>query len=311
MSSTNSNSSVRMETVDHDHDGQRVDNFLSARMKGLPRSLIYRLIRTGQVRINGKRCKPANRLHEGDQVRIPPARLKEKGEADISDRVLQQLRECILYEDGDTLVVNKPSGMAVHAGSGLPWGMIDGLRRLYPEQYLELVHRLDRETSGCLVLARSGRSLQHLSTQFRDGQAAKRYLCLLEGSLSEAVVEVDAPLARVQAGQKRQVEVSPDGKEALTRFHLLQALPGASYAEAELLTGRTHQIRVHALHLGMPLAGDQKYADRESLKSWRRRGLRRLFLHAHSLQIENVNGQMMDFNAPLPEELRAVLSGLE
>lgn len=311
MSTKNSNSSVRMETVGRDHDGQRVDNFLSARMKGLPRSLIYRLIRTGQVRINSKRCKPASRLAEGDLVRIPPARIKERGEADISDRVLQQVRECVLHEDGDTLVVNKPSGMAVHAGSGLPWGMIDVLRRIYPEQYLELVHRLDRETSGCLVLARNGPSLQHLSTQFRDGQTDKRYLCLLDGTLSEAVVEVDAPLARVQAGQRRQVEVSPDGKAAFTRFHLLQALPTASYAEAELLTGRTHQIRVHALHLGMPLAGDQKYADRESLKSWRARGLRRIFLHAHALQIKTVNGQLMDFNAPLPEELRAVLSGLE
>ena len=311
MSNKNGSSSVRMETVDHDHDGQRVDNFLSARMKGLPRSLIYRLIRTGQVRINGKRCKPASRLNEGDQVRIPPARLKEKGEADISDRVLQQLRECILHEDSDILVVNKPSGMAVHAGSGLPWGMIDVVRRIYPEQYLELVHRLDRETSGCLVLARNGRSLQHLSTQFRDGRADKRYLCLLDGTLSESVVEVDAPLARVQAGQKRQVEVSVEGKAALTRFHLLQALCGASYAEAELLTGRTHQIRVHALHLGMPLAGDQKYAGRESLKTWRARGLRRIFLHAHSLKIEDVNGQVMDFNAPLPPELRTVLSGLE
>lgn len=311
MSTTNSNSSVRMETVDRDHDGQRVDNFLSARMKGLPRSLVYRLIRTGQVRINGKRCKPASRLAEGDQVRIPPVRLKERGEADISDRVLQQVRECILHEDGDTLVVNKPSGMAVHAGSGLPWGLIDALRRIYPDQYLELVHRLDRETSGCLVLARNGPSLQQLSTMFRDGHVDKRYLCLLDGTLSEAVVEVDAPLLRVQTGQQRQVEVSPDGKAAFTRFHLLQALPKASYAEAELLTGRTHQIRVHALHLGMPLAGDQKYADRESLKFWRARGLRRLFLHAHCLQIETANGQMMDFTAPLPGELRAVLSGLE
>ncbi|MEE4219294.1 MAG: RluA family pseudouridine synthase [Xanthomonadales bacterium] len=311
MSNKTRSSSVRMETVDHDHDGQRVDNFLSARMKGLPRSLIYRLIRTGQVRINGKRCKPASRLDEGDQVRIPPARLKEKGEADISDRVLQQLKACILHEDSDSLVINKPSGMAVHAGSGLPWGMIDVVRRIYPDQYLELVHRLDRETSGCLVLARNGSSLQHLSTQFREGRADKRYLCLLDGMLSEPVVDVDVPLARVQAGQKRQVEVSPEGKAALTRFHLLQALCGASYAEAELLTGRTHQIRVHALHLGMPLAGDQKYAGRASLKTWRARGLRRIFLHAHSLRIENVNGQAMDFYAPLPQDLRAVLSGLE
>lgn len=311
MSTSNNKGGVRIETVDSDHDGQRVDNFLSAQLKGLPRSLIYRLIRTGQVRINGKRCKPSNRIAEGDQVRIPPARLDNRGPADISERVLDQVRDCILHHDDDTLVVNKPSGMAVHAGSGLPWGMIDVLRRIYPDQYLELVHRLDRETSGCLLLARNGPSLQNLSSQFREGTANKRYLCLLNGKLPEAVVEVDVPLARVQAGQRRQVEVAADGKQAFTRFHLLQVFPGASYAEAELLTGRTHQIRVHALHLGMPLAGDQKYADRESLKLWRAHGLKRIFLHAHSLQVKSANGSVLDFNAPLPKELRAVLSGLE
>jgi 23S rRNA pseudouridine955/2504/2580 synthase len=311
MSTANNNGGVRLETVGDDHDGQRVDNFLSARLKGAPRSLVYRLIRTGQVRINGKRCKPASRLCGGDQVRIPPVRVQERGEVQFSDRVLQQVRDCILHEDGEILLINKPSGMAVHAGSGLPWGLIDVLRRLYPDEFLELVHRLDRETSGCLLVARSGQALNRIAEQFRDGSVDKRYLCLMIGTLQESVVEVDAPLARVQAGQKRLVEVSPDGKQALTRFHRLQIYPDATYAEAELFTGRTHQIRVHAQHLGMPLAGDQKYSGRDSVRQWRSHGLRRIFLHAHALRLVNGKGREMDFNAPLPEELRAVLSGLE
>ena len=302
---------VRIETVGGDHDGQRVDNYLSARLKGVPRSLVYRLIRTGQVRINGRRCKPASRLAEGDQVRIPPASVDERGEAVVSERVVEQLGKSILYCDDDMLVVDKPSGMAVHAGSGLAWGVIDVLRKRFPGEFLELAHRIDRETSGCLVLARNGKALGRLSEQFRDGRVDKRYLCLLDGVLPQAVVEVDAPLARIPAGKDRQVRVSPEGKPALTRFSLLQAFPAASYVEAELFTGRTHQIRVHAQHLGLPLAGDRRYADRESVKRWRAAGLKRLFLHAHAIRLEGRDGEHMDFNAPLPGELRSVLSGLE
>ena len=310
MSKANERGGVRTETVDENHDGQRIDNFLSARLKGVPRSLVYRLIRTGQVRINGKRCKPASRLSAGDLVRIPPARVSEQGEAVISDRVLETVRTRILHADADLLVIDKPSGMAVHAGSGLPWGVIDVLRRLYPGEYLELAHRLDRETSGCLVLARNGKALQHVSTLFRDGRVDKHYLCLLDGTLGETQVEIDAPLARVHTGQERQVEVSADGKQAKTRFRLLESYAGASYVEAELLTGRTHQIRVHALHMGLPLAGDRKYAPAESVKRWRGLGLRRIFLHAHSTRFEGPAGEALSFDAPLPEELRAVLDQL-
>lgn len=302
---------VRIERVEIDQDGQRIDNFLVARLKGLPRSRIYRLIRTGQVRINGKRCKPASRLSEGDQVRIPPARLASREEAAISERVLGQLQACILHQDADMLVIDKPSGMAVHAGSGLPWGAIDVLRRLFPGEFLELVHRIDRETSGCLLLARSGQALKRLSGQFREGAIEKRYLCLMDGRLPEDVVEVDAPLAKVETGQRRRVEVTPDGKTALTRFTRLESRAGATYAEAELLTGRTHQIRVHARYLGLPLAGDPLYSDREAQKRWRGLGLKRIFLHAHRLRLQDEGGQWQDFDAPLPAELRALLDAIE
>ena len=311
MSNESSPGGVRIETVDHHHDGQRIDNFLSARLKGLPRSLVYRLIRTGQVRINGKRCKAASRIAEGDQVRIPPARVREGADAIIADSILQQIRECILHQDPQTLVINKPSGMAVHGGSGLPWGVIDVLRRIFPGEFLELVHRIDRETSGCLVLARSGQSLEHLSGQFRDGQVDKRYLCLLEGALKQDRVDVDAPLARLQTSQKQKVVVDAEGKPALTRFHCLERYPDATYAEAELFTGRTHQIRVHARHIGHVLAGDSKYADKASLKRWRKLGLKRLFLHAHLVSFELPGGQRLEVSAPLPDELRTVLEHLQ
>ena len=189
--------------------------------------------------------------------------------------------------------------------------MIDVLRSIFPDEFLELAHRLDRETSGCVALARNGTALAWLGAQFRDGAAGKRYLCLLDGVFPQSTVEVDAALARVEVGQRRMVEVAEGGKPALTRFHRLQAYPGSTYAEAELLTGRTHQIRVHAQHLGMPLAGDRKYAPRDALKRWRKRGLKRMFLHAHVLELATTDGGQMEFSAPLPPELSAVLSTLE
>ena len=310
--SSHDNNGVRLESVPAGKAGQRLDNFLVSRLKGVPRSMIYRLIRTGQVRINGKRCKPASRLQEGDEVRIPPARVAQREEAVIPGRALEQLRNRVLYHDEDVLVIDKPSGMAVHGGSGLPWGVIDVVRRLFPDNDLELAHRIDRETSGCLLLARSGPALNHFSELFRTGQVEKRYLCLLQGRLPEALVEVDAPLRRVAPeGRDRAMAVMPDGKPARTRFRLLESWRDASYVEAELLTGRTHQIRVHALHLGLPLAGDTKYASKESCKRWRALGLKRIFLHAHALRLERPDGEPLDVQAPLPDELRAVLDCLE
>jgi len=302
---------VRLVKVSADQDGQRLDNFLSARLKGLPRSALYRMIRTGQVRINGGRCKPSSRLCEDDEVRIPPARIREKGEMVISDRVCSQIRDAVIFKNSDLLVLNKPSGMAVHAGSGLPWGLIDVVRQIHPGEYCELAHRLDRGTSGCLLLARNGKTLKYLTGLFRDGRVQKFYLCLLDGEMKQALIEVDAPLKKVQAGAERQVEVNAEGKPALTRFRRLQAYAGCTYAEAELLTGRTHQIRVHARHIGMPLAGESRYASKESVKQWKKKGLHRVFLHAQRLSFTTSSGEEMAFDAPLPENLKAVLDRLE
>jgi 23S rRNA pseudouridine955/2504/2580 synthase len=310
MSPSNTASGVQLVLVSSDRDGQRLDNFLSTRLKGMPRSALYRIIRTGQVRINGGRCKPATRLREGDKVRIPPARTRERGDVLVSDRVCRQLRDAVLFENDDLLVLNKPSGMAVHAGSGLPWGVIDVVRQNHPGEYIELAHRLDRETSGCLVLARNGVTLNHLTRLFREGRVQKHYLCLMNGEMTEPLIKVDAALKKVQSGAERQMEVNPEGKPAFTHFRRLQAYPGCTYAEAELLTGRTHQIRVHACHLGLPLAGDSKYATKESLKQWKAKGLHRIFLHAQRVGFEAASGEKMEFDAPLPENLRSVLSTL-
>jgi 23S rRNA pseudouridine955/2504/2580 synthase len=311
MSNQNKSSGVQRVQVDADRAGQRLDNFLSARLKGVPKSAVYRMIRTGQVRINGGRCKAATRLEQGDEVRIPPAHTREKGDIVVSDRVIRQIEESIIYQSQDLLVINKPSGMAVHSGSGLPWGLIDVVRQDRPGEFIELVHRLDRDTSGCLVMARNGAALSHLTAQFRDTLVQKRYLCLMNGQMRDAIIEVDAPLLKVQSGKQGLVEVSEQGKAALTRFHLLQAYRESSYAEAELFTGRTHQIRAHAKHIGLPLAGDDRYSGRESLKKWKKRGLGRIFLHAHRLGLNAPSGESMTFDAPLPAPLREVLDSLE
>ena len=305
------NEGVRLVRVSRDHEGQRLDNFLSAQLKGVPRSAVYRMIRTGQVRINGGRARAATRLNEGDEVRIPPARIRGEQSVAVTEQVREQLRSAIVYEDSDLLVVDKPAGMAVHAGSGLPWGLIDALRQDRPGEYLELAHRLDRETSGCLVLARNGAALAHLSAQFRDGRVRKYYLCLMNGRMPQAVIEVDAPLARRPEDAGGHVEVHAEGKPSRTRFRELRQFDDCTYAEAELLTGRTHQIRAHARHLGLALAGDRKYADRESLKRWKQRGLNRIFLHAHRLVLELPNGTEREFHAILPDSLRGVLDVLE
>ena len=310
MPNQNKSSGAHLVLVDGDRAGQRLDNFLSARLKGVPKSAIYRMIRTGQVRINGGRCKAASRLEEGDKVRVPPAHTREKGEFVISEQVCRQIEDAIIHEDQDVLVLNKPSGMAVHSGSGLPWGLIDAVRQVRQGEFIELVHRLDRQTSGCLILARSGPSLNHVSAQFRDGHADKRYLCLLDGLMRETTIEVDAPLIKVESGSQSRVEVSEDGKPALTRFRLLQKYSDSSYAEVELFSGRTHQIRAHAKHIGLPLAGDDRYTSRESIRKWKKRRLSRTFLHAHRLELELPSGNRLSVDAPLPPPLRKVLDGL-
>ncbi len=303
--------SVRQVEVSADREGQRLDNFLSTHLKGLPKSAIYRLIRTGQVRINGGRAKPDRKLQAGDVVRIPPARVNEPGNFTVSPEVVAQLHQAILYRDKDFLVLDKPVGMAVHSGSGLPWGVIEALRQAWPDQYIELAHRIDRETSGCLVLALNGQSLRHLSSQFREGTVKKRYLCLMDGRLPEDLVTVNVPAGKDAFDDEGESLSDGSGKAALTQFRRLQDYPDYSYVEAEIFTGRTHQIRQHAKHLGLPLAGDPKYASKADLKWWKARGLKRMFLHAHHVEFLDMNNEPLVVNSNLPENLRAVLISLE
>ena len=304
-------SAVSQVEVSADRAGQRLDNFLSARLKGLPRSVIYRIIRTGQVRVNGGRAKPSTRLEAGDMVRVPPASVRDSSPGDIPPAVLQLLDDAICYEGHGIMVINKPAGMAVHGGSGLAWGVIDAMRKLREDAGIDLVHRLDRETSGCLLLALNGDALRELNYQITNDRIEKRYLCLMDGKLSREVVEVDAPVARIERSGQGFMRVDPEGKAAHTTFRLLQDYAGYSFAEAELHSGRTHQIRVHAAHLGLPLAADDRYSPADRRKFWKSKGLKRLFLHAHQIRFFTSDGEQQIVSAPLPDDLGQVLEKLD
>jgi 23S rRNA pseudouridine955/2504/2580 synthase len=304
-------SAVSQVEVTKDRDGQRLDNFLAARLKGVPRSVIYRVIRTGQVRVNGGRAKPATRLKSGDMVRIPPATVRGNKSGDIPPAVMQLLQNSICYEDDGVMVIDKPAGMAVHGGSGLSWGVIDAVRKLRPHMNVDLVHRLDRETSGCMLLALNGDVLKYLGAQMQENSIEKRYLCLLDGQLQQDLVEVQEPIGKFERSGQRFMRVDPGGKPAHTTFRRLQTFAGYSFAEAQLHTGRTHQIRVHANHLGLPLAGDKLYSPASRQKFWKARGLKRIFLHAHQVSFLSMKGHEQMVSCPLPNDLSNLLEGLE
>lgn len=303
-------SGISYVEVPKDREGQRLDNFLMARLKGVPRSVIYRIVRTGQVRINGGRAKPSTKLETGDKVRLPPATVKVGDTANIPPRVLQLLTQSICFEDQNLMVVNKPAGMAVHAGSGLSWGVVDVIRQLRPGRSVDLVHRLDRETSGCLLIALNGDALRELNEQVKQHTMDKRYFCLLDGHLNEAVVDVHVPIGKVERGGERYMQVDPEGKSAHTTFRLLENYGTCSLVEAQLHTGRTHQIRVHAQHLGMPLIGDKRYSSADRLKHWKGLGAKRLFLHAHQLSFQSLHGDDQFVNSQLPDDLKLFLESL-
>ena len=303
-------STVNYVEVSQDRDGQRLDNFLTARLKGLPRSVIYRIIRTGQVRVNGGRAKPATRLETGDVVRIPPASVRKNKSGDIPPAVLQLLNRSICYEGHGVMVIDKPAGMAVHGGSGLSWGVVDVVRKMRPGMNVDLVHRLDRETSGCLLLALDGDALRELNTQIQNNQIEKRYLCLLDGQLKHDLVEVNEPIGKFERSGQRFMRVDPDGKPAHTTFRLLQNYGSCSFAEAQLHTGRTHQIRVHAAHLGMPLVGDKRYSPATRQKFWKAQGVKRMFLHAHQVRFYTKDGEEQLVSSQLPGQLSQILEGL-
>jgi 23S rRNA pseudouridine955/2504/2580 synthase len=305
---------VRIETVDAERAGQRLDNFLSTRLKGVPKSAVYRVLRTGQVRVNGKRAKPETRLEGGDQVRIPPMRVDEPGAPQApSDSLRETLAERVIAEDSDFIVLDKPRGLAAHGGSGVSLGAIEALRAIRPHQEIELVHRLDRDTSGILLLAKKHSALRKVQQMIRESKVEKRYFALLKGSPARDRFEVDAALKKNQLrGGERMVEVDEDdGKPSLSRFKVIQRYADCTLVEVQIITGRTHQIRVHALHAGHPLAGDPKYGDEAFNAVMKARGLKRLFLHAHSLRFPwGEHGAERHYTAPLAAELKAVLEVL-
>jgi 23S rRNA pseudouridine955/2504/2580 synthase len=296
-------------------------------LKGVPKTHIYRIIRKGEVRVNKGRIRANYRLKNGDIVRIPPMR---QGQSDdkqnirIPTNVLGQLEKATLFENDDVLVLDKPSGLAVHAGSGLGYGLIEAIRQLRPEaSFLELAHRLDRDTSGCLILAKNRLALLALHDQLRDAEMSKRYLVLLAGSWDRGDQTVTAPLLKnALRGGERMVQVCEEGKSAISHFHPLSIFPDATLMEVRLETGRTHQIRVHAMHAGHPVVGDSKYGDASINQKFRKLGLKRLFLHAHSVEFtlpgkqkgagtKTKAGEELLISAPLPLELQQVLNQLE
>ncbi len=304
--------SVAFITVDPEHAGQRIDNFLHTRLKGAPKSLVYRILRKGEVRVNKGRAKPEYKLKAGDVIRVPPLRLAEDMPVVVGDGLQETLRAAIVYEDDDLLLLNKPAGLAVHAGSGVRVGVIETLRALFPTlPNIELAHRLDRETSGLLVVAKTRPTLLSLHELLRGDQVKKTYLALVHGSWPDKRVEVDAPLAKnnLRSGE-RMVEVTGEGKESLTRFRVLQRYSEVTLVEAMPVTGRTHQIRVHAAHVDHPIAGDDKYGDQTLDRALRPYGLGRLFLHAARIQIPRPGKPELRVEAPLPAELQAVLNAL-
>ncbi len=293
--------------------GQRLDNYLQKRLGDLPRSRIYRVIRKGEVRVNGKRAGPETRLNASDKIRIPPVRLvPAAAPVRPSQDLLARIGESIVYEDEKLLVLDKPAGVAVHGGSGVSFGVIEALRALRPEESLELVHRLDRDTSGCLLIARRGAALRSLHALLREDGFEKRYLALLRGKWDLGQKRIDAPLhTDTRVGGERTVRVGAAGKASVSTFRPVQFFgKTATLVEVTLETGRTHQIRVHAQHAGHPVAGDEKYGDAAFNAAMRDLGLRRMFLHASSVSFSWPQGGEFSVNTPLPPELGALLDEL-
>ena len=307
--------SVQFFTISDDEAGQRLDNFLLAKLKGVPKSLIYRIVRKGEVRVNKGRIKPEYKLQEDDVVRVPPVRVAEKNEVPVSTKLnkVAELESQILYEDEVMLVINKPSGIAVHGGSGLSFGVIEALRALRPEaRFLELVHRLDRDTSGILLVAKKRSTLRNLHEQLRVKTVQKDYLALVRGQWQSHVKVVQAPLLKNElASGERIVKVSEQGKPSETRFAIEERYQNATLVKASPVTGRTHQIRVHTQYAGHPIALDDKYGDKEFDKYMQDLGLNRLFLHAFSIRFEHPKtGETLRFNAQLDEKMKTILKKL-
>lgn len=306
---------VQFIDIDPDLEGQRIDNYLRTLLKGVPKSLIYRIVRKGEIRVNKKRVKPEYKLQINDQLRIPPIRIAEPNAAPSTklDKVAT-LESHILFEDELLIVLNKPSGTAVHGGSGLSFGVIEALRALRPtERFLELVHRLDRDTSGCLLIAKKRSALKHLHEQLRDKKVDKRYQALVAGHWPSDCYKVKAPLLKnILKSGERLVSVNEQGKLSETRFRILEQFAQATLVEASPITGRTHQIRVHCLHAGHPIACDDKYGDAQFDQYVQGKGLKRLFLHAYSIAfVHPKTDERVSFMAPLDLQLSQTLKRIK
>ena len=307
---------VQLVNVGAEDAGQRLDNFLMRHLRKAPKTLIYRIIRKGEVRVNKGRAKANTCVETGDVVRIPPVKLPEKVElldSDIPVAQLKRIEDSIIYEDNDLMVVNKPSGVAVHGGGGVNWGLIEVVRVLRPlAKRLELVHRIDRDTSGCLLIAKKASVLKNLHAQIRADQFDKRYLAIVMGAWPKNKQKIDLPLRKDHLPDGGwHVKVAQDGKQAISYFKVQQHLKGADLVSVKLKTGRTHQIRVHALSQGCALMGDDKYGDREVNKKYRPLGMKRLALHAQFLGFTHpVTEEKMLFEAPLWPDFIKIIDAL-
>lgn len=308
-----SKESVTFLEVGEESAGQRIDNFLMKRLKGVPKSHIYRILRSGEVRVNKGRAAADRRLEPGDRVRVPPVRIAEK----TAETAAPAREFAVVYEDEALLVIDKPAGVAVHGGSGVDFGVIEQIRKARPTaKFLELAHRLDRETSGLLIVGKKRAALMRLHDMFREGSIDKRYLALVKGRWRDRLRNVRLPLHKyLTAEGERRVRVDPEGKEAHSIMRLQGRWPTPrgefSLLEVELRTGRTHQIRVHLAHLGFPILGDEKYGDFALNKDLQKAGLKRMFLHAAAMRLPHpLSGETLDLAAPLPAELERFLEKL-
>jgi len=305
---------VKTIEVNEHKQGQRIDNYLISMLKGVPKTRIYRAIRKGEVRVNKKRIKASYRVQDGDLVRIPPLNQgAATAEVKPSLAITDMLKGRILYEDEDLLIINKPSGIPVHGGSHQIGGVIEYLRQIIDSPYIELAHRLDKDTSGCLVLAKKSSVLKELHELMRNNQVKKSYLALVMGAWPKSNVKVDLPLRKNQlASGERIVSVNESGREAITLTKAIQYLDSSTLLQAELVTGRTHQIRVHCTASGHPIAGDSKYGDKAFNRLMHNKGLKRMFLHAKFISFKlSTMDKIISVSAPLDEQLQKILENLE
>lgn len=302
---------VKLITVNEHQAGQRIDNFLIKQLKGVPKSHIYRILRSGQVRINSARKKPDYKLQPGDILRLPPLQLTENSDSIIPVTVIDTLKKSILFENDDIIAINKPSGLAVHKGSGLRFGVIEAFRQIYPQLAIELVHRLDRETSGCLLLAKNRQILGQLHEFLRDDKIShieKTYLALLDGQWQDSKKTIVTGISKVKRSGEHMMQVDDSGDRAVSHFEPLEIFENCSLMKITIETGRTHQIRVHALYTGHPVIGDSKYGNKSSNRHFREMGLKRLFLHAHRLYLPLTDP--ITITAPPGDDLETLLTKL-